>query len=265
MSRRKKWLLALTPVVLLGLAHADRDPESIGNWRRASRAPAGLAPDPAVTREPVVQVYAARAVRWRGYFGVHTWIAAKPSHAAAFTVYEVTGFAVRRGGSAVRISERPADGRWFGSLPVLLADVRGAGVDQLIARIDRAVAAYPYQRSYRIWPGPNSNTFTAFVLRQVPELRVDLPGHAVGKDYLGGQVFARSPSGTGVQANLFGVFGVLGGIEEGLELNVLGATIGIDPNDWGVKLPLVGRLGFGADVPSPRVMTGADEACVRCT
>jgi hypothetical protein len=245
MRRRARWLLVLTPVLLLGLAHADRDSESIGNWRQASRASVGLAPDPAVTPEAVIQVYAARAVRWRGYFGVHTWIATKPADAGAFTVYEVTGFAVRRGGRAVRVSQRPADGRWFGSVPVLLADVRGDGVDQLITRIGRAVEAYPYPRSYRIWPGPNSNTFTAFVLRQVPELRVDLPGHAVGKDYLGARVFSRSPSGTGVQANLFGVLGVLGGVEEGLELNVLGATVGVDPNDWGLKLPLVGRIGFG--------------------
>ena len=246
MRRRGRWVALLTPVLLLGLAHADRDPDSIGNWRGASRASAGLAPDPAVTREPVVQVYAARAVRWRGYFGVHTWIAAKPAHAAAFTVYEVTGFAVRRGGSAVRISQRPPDGRWFGSVPVVLADVRGAGVDAVIARIERAVHAYPYQRSYRVWPGPNSNTFTAFVLRQVPELRVDLPGHAIGKDYLGPRLIARSPSGTGMQASLFGMLGVLGGVEEGVELNVLGLTVGVDPDDRGLKLPFVGRIGFGA-------------------
>ena len=244
MRRRGKWLLLLTPVFLLGLAHADRDADSIGNWRQASRASVGLAPDPVVTREPVVQVYAARAVRWRGYFGVHSWIATKAADAAAFTVYEVTGFAVRRGGSAVRVSQRPADGRWFGSAPFLLADVRGAGVDALIAKVERAVAGYPYRNSYRIWPGPNSNTFTAFVLRQVPELRADLPGHAIGKDYLGWRVFARSPSGTGVQANLFGVLGVLGGVEEGLELNVLGLTFGIDPDHGGVKLPFVGRIGI---------------------
>ena len=35
------------------------------DWRTASREPAGLAPDPATTQEAVVQVYAARAVRWR--------------------------------------------------------------------------------------------------------------------------------------------------------------------------------------------------------
>src|SRR5688500_9763325 len=133
MRRRSKWLLLLTPILLLGLAHADRDPDSMDNWRQASRASVGLAPDPAVTREPVVQVYAARAVRWRGYFGVHTWIAAKPANAAAFTVYEVTGFDVRRGGSAVRVSQRPADGRWFGSLRGRRAAVGDAGDTQLMA------------------------------------------------------------------------------------------------------------------------------------
>ena len=246
MRKRARWLFALLPLVLLGLAHADRDVDSLANWRQASRAPVGLAPDPASTPEPVVQVYGARAVRWRGYFGVHTWIAAKRSNAEAFTVYEVTGFRVRRGGSAVAVSQRAPDGRWFGSAPDLLADVRGSGVDALIDRIERAVAAYPYQNSYRIWPGPNSNTFTAFVLREVPELHVDLPAHAVGKDYLGARVIASSPSGTGVQANVFGVFGLLAAVEEGVELNLLGMTFGIDPNDLALELPLVGTFGFGA-------------------
>lgn len=252
----RKWLLLLTPLLLLGLAHADRDAGSIGDWRRASRDSVGLAPDPAVTPEAVVQVYAARAVRWRGYFGVHTWISVKRTDARTFTVYEVTGFRVRRGGDAVSISEREPDGRWFGSAPGLLADVRGAGVDAVIDRIERAVAAYPYQREYRVWPGPNSNTFTAFVLREVPELRVDLPAHAVGKDYLGARVFARSPSGTGVQANLFGALGLIAGVEEGLEVNLLGLTFGVDPNDLAVKLPLVGRLGLGGPVTASTLPPG---------
>jgi hypothetical protein len=255
MRGRAKWALLL-PVVLLGLAHADRDADSVSNWRLASRAPVGLAPDPAETPEAVVQVYAARAVRWRGYFGVHTWIAAKRTDAPAFTVYEVTGFQVRRGGPAVRISERPPDGRWFGSAPGLLADMRGAGVDAMIGRIEQAVATYPYEHSYRIWPGPNSNTFTAFVLRQVPELRVGLPAHAVGKDYLGAGVFARTPSGTGAQVSIFGVLGLLAAAEEGLEVNVLGLTFGLDPGDLALKLPLVGSIGFDAWTRPPRNDSG---------
>jgi hypothetical protein len=211
----------------------------------ASREPIGLAPDPRNTPEPVVQVYAARAVRWRGYFGVHTWIAVKPHGAAEFTVYEVNGWRLRRAGSAISVGSRPPDARWFGSKPDLIAERRGAGVAELIARIEAAVAAYPYADTYRVWPGPNSNTFVAHVLRSAPELRADLPATAIGKDYLGTRLVAKSPSGTGVQFNLFGLLGALAGVEEGLEVNVLGLTFGVDPFDLALKLPLAGRLGFG--------------------
>ena len=59
---------------------------------------------------------------------------------------------------------------------------------------------------------------------------------------------ARAPSGTGGQINLFGVLGLVAGIEEGVELNVLGLTFGVDPNDLALELPLAGTLGFGAPV-----------------
>ena len=242
-----KSLLVLLPLVLFALAHMDREQRSTGgNWRSASRASVGLAPDPATTAEAVVQVYAARAVRWRGYFGVHTWIAAKPSHAAEFAVYEVLSWGLRRRGTTVRISNRVPDSRWYGNAPELLADLRGEGVDEVIGRIEAAVGGYPYTDEYRVWPGPNSNTFTAFVLRAAPEVRADLPANAVGKDYLGQRVLAKSPSGTGLQFNVLGVLGVLIGVEEGLEFNLLGLTFGLDPNQLSLKLPLAGSLGFGA-------------------
>lgn len=235
----------LVPPFLFGLAHLDRvESGPIGDWRQASRAPVGLAPDPKATPEPVVQVYAARAVRWRGYFGVHTWVAVKPRDAADFTVYEVNGWRLRRTGSAVNVDHRSPDSRWFGSRPDLLAEARGDGADELIARIEQAVANYPYADTYRVWPGPNSNTFVAHVLRAAPELRADLPATAIGKDYLGTPFAAKSPSGTGGQLNLFGALGVLAGIEEGVEVNVLGATFGIDPLDLALKLPLAGRVGW---------------------
>src|SRR5688500_8121491 len=146
-----KWLW-LVPPLLFGLAYLDRvESGPVGDWRTASRGTVGLAPDPKVTPEPVVQVYAARAVRWRGYFGVHTWIAVKPRNAVTFTVYEVNGWRLRRTGSSVSIGERPPDSRWFGSRPDLIAERRGEGVDELIARIEQAVADYPYADDYRVW------------------------------------------------------------------------------------------------------------------
>ncbi len=177
-------------------------PSAIGVARAAHRS--GSRRILPARRAPVVQVYAARAVRWRGYFGVHTWVAVKPRDAAEYTVYEVNGWRLRRTGSAVSIDHRPPDSRWFGNRPELLADRRGEGVDELITRIEAAVAAYPYADTYRVWPGPNSNTFVAHVLRAAPELRADLPATAIGKDYLGLDFVAWSPSGTGAQVNLFG-------------------------------------------------------------
>jgi hypothetical protein len=235
----------LVPPFLFGLAYLDRvESGPAGDWRSASRAAVGLAPDPKSTPEPVVQVYAARAVRWRGYFGVHTWVAVKPRGADAFTVYEVNGWRLRRTGSAVSIDHRSPDSRWFGNRPELLAELRGAGTEDVIARIEAAVDSYPYAQTYRVWPGPNSNTFVAHVLRAEPELRADLPAHAIGKDYLGPAFVAWSPSGTGAQANVFGLVGLLAGVEEGVELNVLGLTFGVDPLDVSLKLPMAGRLGW---------------------
>jgi hypothetical protein len=213
------------------------------DWRTASREPAGLAPDAATTPEAVVQVYAARAVRWRGYFGVHTWIAVKRTDATAYTVHEVNGHRLRRTGTALVTSHREPDGHWYGNRPQLLAEKRGPEVEALIDRIEVAVAAYPYASRYRVWPGPNSNTFTAFVLREAPELRVDLPPTAIGKDYLGFMPVGKLPSGTGAQLSLLGVVGVAAGVEEGLEVNLLGLTFGIDPADLALKLPLIGSIG----------------------
>ena len=226
------------------------------NWRTASRAPAGFAPDPATTPEAVVQVYAARSISWQGLFAVHTWIAVKPTGAAHFTVHEVFGYQLGRSGTAVRSSERAPDGRWYGSLPQVLSDVRGPGVDALIARLDAAVVAYPYAKTYHAWPGPNSNTFTADVLRAVPELRVDLPVTAIGKDFLGWPPVAFTPSHTGVQCNLLGLAGVLVGWEEGIEVNVIGLSFGVNPKRLALKLPLIGNLGDRANAKPRRIEAG---------
>jgi hypothetical protein len=254
-SRRKRRiglaLLSYIPLALLYLTFSGELPAS--DWRTASRAPAGLAPDPAATPEAVIQVYSARAVSWRGWFGVHTWIAVKPSNAAEFTVHEVMGWWLKRTGSVVVARNRPADGYWYGNRPELLADVRGPGVDDLIARVEAAVREYPYPKTYHVWPGPNSNTFTAFVLRKVPELRVDLPPTAIGKDYLGWRSVNKTPSGTGGQASLFGVVGVAAGLEEGVEVNILGLSFGLDPKSLSIKLPIVGSLGPARDQTPARL------------
>ncbi len=214
------------------------------NWRDLRRDSSGQAPDAAETREAVLQIYTARSVGWRGVLAVHSWIAVKPTGAAAYTRYEVMGWGVDQGAPALRVNRTGPDNYWFGSRPDLLVDRRGEGVDELIAQVEAAVAAYPYAGEYRIWPGPNSNTFTAYVGRAVPGLRLGLPPTAIGKDYLAyGIPVGPSPSGTGIQLSLLGLFGVLAAWEEGIELNVLGLTFGLDLKRPALKLPIAGRVG----------------------
>ena len=202
-------------------------------------APADLAPDPAAVREAVVQVYGARTLGAKGLFGVHTWVAVKPSDAPEWTIYEVIGWRLRWSDTALVVRHRQPD-VWFGAKAELYADKRGPGVDELIKRIDEAARDYPYAREYTLWPGPNSNTFTAWIGRAVPELGMDLPATAIGKDFTG-QIFSRAPSGRGVQVSLAGLLGLSASSVEGIEINLLSLNFGISGS--GIKLPLIGRIG----------------------
>jgi Protein of unknown function (DUF3750) len=157
----------------------------------------------------------------------------------------VLGFGVADGAPAVRVDRMGPDNYWFGARPQIIFERRGPDVDAMMEDIRAAVVRYPYRHDYRAWPGPNSNTFTAYIARQVPELGLELPSNAVGKDFLpGGALFATAPSGSGFQFSLYGVVGVLLAVDEGFELNVLGLNIGIDAAVPALKLPAIGRLGF---------------------
>ena len=202
----------------------------------------GLAPDPAKTREAVVQVYGARTMGVKGFFGVHTWVAVKPTDAPSWTVYEIIGWRLRWSDTALVVRSRQPDAPWFGAQVELYADKRGPGVDELIARIDKAAHGYPYANTYTLWPGPNSNTFTAWIARAVPELQVDLPATAIGKDYIGDRFVSSAPSGSGFQFSVAGVLGVAAGPVDGFELNLLGLNFGA--NGSGLKLPFVGRVSL---------------------
>lgn len=240
-------VLFFMPVGCMVAAHYSGD--SAGSPQRSRHGSTQQAPD-ATPGTSVIQVYAARAARWRGAFGVHTWIAVKPSEASHYTRIEVIGYRVWWGNNAVRVRQGTPDGMWFGNYPTLLREIKGTGdgaasVDAMIHRLIKATENYPYQNQYKVWPGPNSNTFIAWLGRAVPELRLELPAHAIGKDYLPGRSFAAlTPSRTGAQVSLGGLFGVLLSVEEGFEVNLLGLTAGVDVWPPALKLPGVGRLGL---------------------
>ena len=193
-----------------------------------------------MTPEALVQVYAGRAFRWRGIFGVHSWIATKERDApyrgprcdrVARILRRVDRRLVRLRTGSVLVTppERPS-----------YAERRQTSDKAYLAAVD----SYPHSNEYLVWPGPNSNTFVAHIARQVPELKLDLPPTAIGKDYLPhAALVGETPSNTGIQVSLVGALGVLVGLEEGVELNLLGLTLGFDPLGPALKLPGIGRVG----------------------
>lgn len=244
-------LLALGFTALLTLSFGislANDPPGAGNaesrsWRTAPRHSAGIAPDPlALAETAIVQVYAAPTYGWRGYFAVHPWIIFKRRGDTAYTRYDVVAWG---GGKVVRRDYAIPDGLWFGATPRVLVDHRGDGAEAMIPDIEAAIEGYPYAHEYRSYPGPNSNTFLAHIGREVPALRLDLPANAIGKDYRPlSEIVGLSPSGAGVQASFLGMLGLIVGLEEGIEFNLLGLSFGLDLNRPGLRLPSVGRLGM---------------------
>lgn len=211
------------------------------DYRTANRESAGISPDPIKVPEAVIQVYSARTFNWRGMFAVHTWLAVKGKNEKKYTVSQVIGWRLYQHLPPLLISEDIPDRLWFNQKPDIILDIRGERAEKLIPLIASASKNYPYPNDYGYWPGPNSNTFTAHIARQVPELQLALPSNAVGKDYWPYPPFlTRAPSGTGYQFSIYGVFGLMIARKEGIELNILGLVYGVSPSMRILKLP-----GFG--------------------
>lgn len=242
MMRALKYLLTLTVVsVAIGSSIQFARPWPT-HWGSANWASAGLLPGAEESAPAMAAVYCARAGRWRGLVASHCWVVTKAQGAAAYSRYDVVGW-----GNPVRRDGFAPDGFWYGNMPTALVAVSGPPAESLVDEIERAVDRYPYSNygSYGAWPGPNSNTFVAWIGRQVPGLGLELPPTAVGKDYLGSGLAASvTPSGTGWQVSVAGLIGIGLAVEEGLELHLLGLTLGIDLFDVGIKLPAIGKLSL---------------------
>ena len=163
----------------------DRISPKLRAWERASRASAKLAPLPETSQEAVIQAYAAPLWGLRGLVADHTWVSTKLKGASSYTVYEVIGWRMAQGyDSVLRMEKDIPDRLWFGKKPRVLIDLRGEKAEQIIEKIHAAASRYPYKNEYSMVFGPNSNTFTAWISCEVPELNLKLSHRAIGKGYL---------------------------------------------------------------------------------
>lgn len=212
------------------------------SWREADWSSAGILPEAADTPQATIHIFSAATGGMKGAVASHAWIVTKAANAGAYDRYDKVGW-----GKPVRRNAYAPDAYWYSNTPRVVASVSGEAAARLIPKIEAAIAAYPYSKpgGYRIWPGPNSNTFVAHVLRSVPELGVVLPPDAVGRDYLPeGRLFALDADGRDLHATLYGLIGVSAGMRSGFELHVLGLVAGIDFARPALKIPAIGRVGI---------------------
>jgi hypothetical protein len=243
--------LFLLPVAARAAFFAFEDRPA--SFRTADWSSTGTLPPASADTDARIVVYSGRTGGLKGVVAVHSWIVFKRQNATTWTRYDVVGW-----GSPVRRNGWPPDGRWYGTAPTAVVDVKGAEAETLIPKIEEAVRDYKFSQygDYRLWPGPNSNTFVATVLRAIPELQATLPPNAIGRDFRPLPYAGWTDSGTGIELNLWGLLGVKAAWVEGVEINILGLVAGFDMRQFGIKLPAFGRIPFGV----PTVRSAADPA-----
>ena len=213
------------------------------DWQTASRESAGIVALAHLEPKAQVQIYTAKAFSWRGKFSVHTWIATKEKNADSYLVYHVLMWGAHYGKGVVVVEKDLPDRYWYGAKPKIIFCMAGEKAEKIIPQIYAAVNSYPYQNFYRAYPGPNSNSFVSHVIRSVKGLNVVLPSNAIGKDWLcGRKFFAISESKTGVQFSFYAMLGFTIGLLDGIEINIIGLSFGIDFLKPALKLPIIGRV-----------------------
>ena len=134
-------------------------------WRNADWSSIGALPAATAHPEARVLFLSGRTGGLKGAVAVHSWVVFKRPGARSWTRYDVVGW-----GNPVRLNGWAPDGRWYGTAPSVVADIKGAQAEAIIPAIEKAVKDYRYANygDYRLWPGPNSNSFVAAILRDIP-------------------------------------------------------------------------------------------------
>jgi len=113
-----------------------------------------------------------------------------------------------------------------------------------IEEIEALATTYPNRsiESYYYWPGPNSNTFVAWQIRNAPSLDAELDHNAIGVNHALFRIGA-TPPGYGLTFDT-PVLGASADLREGIELHILQLEFGVALFPPAIKLPFIGRIGW---------------------
>ena len=216
--------------------------ERPSSWRTANWQSSKILPSPQEREAAAVYIMVARTGGMKGALSLHSWIVTKQEGAADYNRYDKVGW-----GEPVRQNAFAADALWYSNQPQIIFEAHGDAASGLIQKIETAIQSYPHANrgNYRIWPGPNSNSFVAHVLNSVPELGVTLPSNAVGRDYLSGnRLYQIDPDWRNLIVTWEGLAGFAIGVRNGFEIHFMGLVAGVDILNPAIKLPGFGRMEF---------------------
>lgn len=216
--------------------------ERPGSWRQADWSATGILPPPQLSQKAAIHILSARTGGLKGAFSTHSWIVLKRPGESRYERYDKVGW-----GAPIRRNNYAADARWYSNEPEIIASLNGPPAARLIPAIDAAIAAYPWasQNGYRLYPGPNSNTFIAHILRSVPDIGTSLPPNAVGRDFLpAGDFIHLAPDGRDLSLSLYGLAGLSLGARSGFELHLFGLVAGVDFHRPAIKVPAWGLVSL---------------------
>ena len=212
------------------------------SWRQADWSSADILPSAKDSPPAALYILAARTGGMKGAISQHSWIVAKDKGAPSYERWDKVGW-----GMPIRQNHRPADGPWYSNVPEIVVAVTGERAERLIPQVRDAIASYPFTASggYHIFPGPNSNTFVAHVMRAVPGIAATLPAAAIGRDYPSeGRLVALDPDRAEFRLSLWGYAGLVVGWDSGFEVNFLGLVAGLDPRRLAIKVPAFGTYAL---------------------
>lgn len=210
-----------------------------GSWRAADWTSSGMLPRPA-TGDAAIYVMAARTGGLKGAFSVHSWLVLKKPGTPAYVRYDKVGW-----GRPVRRDAYAADANWYSNRPSVVHAIKGERAAALLPAVEAAIEAYPYAQpgSYRLWPGPNSNSFVAHVVDAVPGLGASMPPNATGRDFAPGIVDLRlAGDWQDLHVTVAGLAGFAIGRRNGIEIHLLGAVLRLDIIRPALKIPALGRI-----------------------
>lgn len=127
--------------------------------------------------------------------------------------------------------------RWGNPVRLVAQSKASSGLD---AAVSRFVQKYD-DSVYRPYPGPNSNTFAKDLILELDDVAAVMEHNAVGKHYHWRVGFTTSRTGVEIQSPFLGV---AVGLQEGLEVNILGLGAGLAVWPPSIKIPFLPEFPF---------------------